>query len=112
MAESNGQGSGAEAVHANGKTTYAEKYSLASHFIGGNELDNAPASKVKDFVASHDGHTVITNVSWALQRLARLCFTADVKLTVISLGSDCQQRYRRRQGDPIGAEMGVRDIRR
>ncbi|KAH6624087.1 acetyl-CoA carboxylase [Chaetomium sp. MPI-SDFR-AT-0129] len=62
MAESNAQGSGAEAVHTNGKTTYAEKHSLPSHFIGGNELDNAPASKVKDFVASHDGHTVITNV--------------------------------------------------
>ncbi len=46
----------------NGKATYAEKHQLADHFIGGNKLENAPPSKVKDFVASHDGHTVITNV--------------------------------------------------
>lgn len=48
----------------NGKATYAEKHKVADHFIGGNSLANAPPSKVKDFVASHDGHTVITNVSW------------------------------------------------
>ncbi|KAK3295325.1 acetyl-CoA carboxylase [Chaetomium fimeti] len=55
MAETNG--------HANGvATTYAEAHSLPSHFIGGNKLENAPASKVKEFVASHNGHTVITNV--------------------------------------------------
>lgn len=47
---------------ANGKLTYAEKQNIPEHFIGGNRLENAPASKVKDFVASHDGHTVITNV--------------------------------------------------
>lgn len=47
---------------SNGKATYAEKHNLADHFIGGNRLADAPASKVKDFVASHDGHTVITNV--------------------------------------------------
>ncbi|SPO00590.1 probable acetyl-CoA carboxylase [Cephalotrichum gorgonifer] len=46
----------------NGKASYAEKHKLADHFIGGNRLENAPASKVKDFVAEHDGHTVITNV--------------------------------------------------
>jgi len=63
MAETNGQGNGVATPHANGKATYAEKFSLPSHFIGGNKLDNAPPSKVKDFVASHDGHTVITNVS-------------------------------------------------
>ncbi|KAK3334548.1 acetyl-CoA carboxylase [Neurospora tetraspora] len=44
------------------KASYAAKHNLAPHFIGGNRLENAPASKVKDFVASHDGHTVITNV--------------------------------------------------
>ncbi|KAH0297252.1 acetyl-CoA carboxylase acc1, partial [Aureobasidium melanogenum] len=38
------------------------KFNLASHFIGGNELSQAPPSSVKDFVAAHDGHTVITNV--------------------------------------------------
>jgi hypothetical protein len=48
---------------ANGKATYAEKHQIADHFIGGNKLENAPSSAVKDFVAAHDGHTVITNVS-------------------------------------------------
>lgn len=52
--------------HANGApSSYAAKFNLASHFIGGNELSNAPPSKVKDFVAAHDGHTVITSVSRA-----------------------------------------------
>lgn len=46
----------------NGKVSYSDRFKLADHFIGGNKLDNAPASKVKEFVASHDGHTVITNV--------------------------------------------------
>ncbi|KIH92458.1 acetyl-CoA carboxylase [Sporothrix brasiliensis 5110] len=53
---------GAAAPTANGKASYASKHKLADHFIGGNKLENAPESKVKDFVASHDGHTVITNV--------------------------------------------------
>ncbi|KAG5984994.1 Acetyl-CoA carboxylase [Claviceps digitariae] len=48
-------------VH-NGEASYAEKHNIAEHFIGGNRLANAPSSKVKDFVAQHDGHTVITNV--------------------------------------------------
>ncbi|TVY46680.1 Acetyl-CoA carboxylase [Lachnellula occidentalis] len=46
----------------NGSTSYAAKHQLADHFIGGNKLENAPAGPVKDFVANHDGHTVITNV--------------------------------------------------
>ncbi|KAL2017532.1 hypothetical protein VTK56DRAFT_2024 [Thermocarpiscus australiensis] len=53
---------GVTVPQVNGKATYAEKHNLAPHFIGGNRLENAPPSKVKDFVASHDGHTVITNV--------------------------------------------------
>jgi acetyl-CoA carboxylase / biotin carboxylase 1 len=48
---------------SNGKATYAERNKVADHFVGGNRLSNAPASKVKDFVAENDGHTVITNVS-------------------------------------------------
>lgn len=44
-------------------TSYAAKFDLKPHFIGGNVLAKAPPSKVKDFVAAHDGHTVITNVS-------------------------------------------------
>lgn len=49
--------------YSNGKATYSELRKVADHFIGGNKLDNAPESKVKDFVANNDGHTVITNVS-------------------------------------------------
>lgn len=49
--------------HPNGApSSYAAKYNLADHFIGGNALPRAPPSKVKDFVAAHDGHTVITSV--------------------------------------------------
>jgi hypothetical protein len=46
----------------NGSTSYAAKHNIADHFIGGNRLEVASAGPVKDFVASHDGHTVITNV--------------------------------------------------
>jgi hypothetical protein len=58
--------------HTNGVTVpvlngapsgYAAKHNLPAHFIGGNTLDVAAPSAVKDFVASHDGHTVITSVS-------------------------------------------------
>lgn len=64
MAEVNGNG----VVKANGTvpvmngTSYAAKHKLADHFIGGNKLANAAPGPVKDFVAAHDGHTVITNV--------------------------------------------------
>lgn len=53
---------GSVAPHTNGKATYAELHKVADHFIGGNRLENAPNSKVKDFVAANDGHTVISNV--------------------------------------------------
>ncbi|GAB7354692.1 hypothetical protein MBLNU459_g5113t1 [Dothideomycetes sp. NU459] len=43
-------------------SSYAAKHDLPAHFIGGNELSQAPPSKVKDFVAANDGHTVITSV--------------------------------------------------
>jgi acetyl-CoA carboxylase/biotin carboxylase 1 len=48
----------------NGTTTseWQAKHSLAAHFIGGNRLEKAPPSKVKDFVQAHDGHSVITSV--------------------------------------------------
>lgn len=62
MAEPNGQ-SAPNGTTSNGRPSYAEKHKLPAHFIGGNRLENAPPSKVKDFVAEHDGHTVITNVS-------------------------------------------------
>lgn len=56
----------------NGNASYAEKHRIADHFIGGNKLENASPSQVKDFVAAHDGHTVITNVSWGRQTLYSL----------------------------------------
>ena len=64
MSPTNGQtANGSRTVPvSNGKASYAEKHRLPEHFIGGNRLENAAASKIKDFVASHDGHTVITNV--------------------------------------------------
>lgn len=42
--------------------SYASRHQIADHFIGGNKLENAPSSIVKDFVKKHDGHTVITSV--------------------------------------------------
>ncbi|KAK0630955.1 acetyl-CoA carboxylase [Bombardia bombarda] len=68
MAETNGNGvsngtrNTVVVPHSNGKASYAEKNKVAAHFIGGNKLENAPSSKVKEFVAENDGHTVITNV--------------------------------------------------
>lgn len=59
MADSNGANG-----HSNGTpSSYAAKHDIAPHFIGGSHLGAAPPSKVKDFVAAHGGHTVITNVS-------------------------------------------------
>lgn len=37
-------------------------HNIPSHFIGGNHLDVAPPSIVKDFVADNGGHSVITSV--------------------------------------------------
>ena len=44
-------------------SSYAAKFDLADHFIGGNRVEAAPSSSVKDFVVHNDGHTVITSVS-------------------------------------------------
>lgn len=59
--------------------SYAETHhhKLGSHFIGGNKLKSAPDSKVKDFVAAHDGHTVITKVA----RSSISLFVARIDLT-------------------------------
>lgn len=46
----------------NGPSSLAAKHDLPSHFIGGNHLDAAPPSAVKDYVAKHDGHSVISSV--------------------------------------------------
>lgn len=70
-AVTNGQAGDSVKPHTNGivpivngaSQSYSARHKLPDHFIGGNKLENAPNSKVKDFVAAHDGHTVITNVS-------------------------------------------------
>ena len=63
--------------HSRVTSSYATKFNLAPHFIGGNRLDAAPASVVKDFVAENDGHTVITSVSGKFEGSAEV----DVWLT-------------------------------
>lgn len=45
-------------------SSYAAKFKIPAHFIGGNHLEAAAAGSVKDFVTNHDGHTVITSVSF------------------------------------------------
>jgi hypothetical protein len=85
MAETNGTNG---RPHSNGKVSYAEKHKLADHFIGGNRVEDAPASKVKDFVAQNDGHTVITNVSLLLPQLlqfACLFFHVSFLLSLVLL---------------------------
>lgn len=42
--------------------SYSARHNLPAHFIGGNHLKAALSGPVKEFVASHDGHTVITSV--------------------------------------------------
>jgi hypothetical protein len=109
---------GAPAVNGNnmnGKSSsssYAARFNLAPHFIGGNELSQAAPSSVKDFVAANDGHTVITSVSYKTlpQAPAMALPLASVSADMVAAGLDCKQRYRRRQGDPIRPKMGVRDL--
>ncbi|KAI9762229.1 MAG: Acetyl-CoA carboxylase [Chaenotheca gracillima] len=43
-------------------SSQAAKFDLPAHFIGGNDLASARPGSVKDFVAAHSGHTVITSV--------------------------------------------------
>lgn len=45
-------------------SSYAAKFKMPPHFIGGNHLGVAAAGSVKDFVTNNDGHTVITSVSF------------------------------------------------
>ena len=58
----NGDARSAKAPRPRTSSSYAAKFNLAPHFIGGNHLDVAPAGSVKDFVANNDGHTVISSV--------------------------------------------------
>ena len=59
----NGDAPPTQGTHLRTTSSYAAKFNLAPHFIGGNHLGAAPAGAVKDFVANNDGHTVISNVS-------------------------------------------------
>jgi hypothetical protein len=89
-----------------GSTSYSKKHEIPAHFIGGNYLEVAPAGPVKDFVAAHDGHTVITSVG----QIAGEKWPPGQLLT--GTGFDCQQWYCGSQGDPVSSEMGLRDLRR
>ncbi|KIW73811.1 hypothetical protein PV04_01901 [Phialophora macrospora] len=63
MAPANVNGVNGTKPLANGTpSSWQAKHKVADHFIGSNRLAKAPPSKVKDFVQSHDGHTVITSV--------------------------------------------------
>ena len=54
----------ANGAHSRAPSSYSQKFNLAAHFIGGNHLEAAPSSSVKDFVTHNDGHSVITSVSF------------------------------------------------
>jgi len=59
----NGVNSARNAPQTNGtQSAWQAKHNTHSHFIGGNQLNKAPPSKVKDFVQENDGHSVITSV--------------------------------------------------
>ncbi|KAJ5988378.1 Acetyl-CoA carboxylase [Penicillium waksmanii] len=49
-------------TNGNSSSVATKHDELPSHFIGGNRLDQAPPSSVKDFVVEHGGHSVITSV--------------------------------------------------
>lgn len=60
----NGEHPSTNVASSKPQSSYASKFNLPAHFIGGNHLDAAPPSSVKDFVANNDGHSVITSVSF------------------------------------------------
>lgn len=70
-------------------SAYSEKYKLADHFIGGSRLEAAAPGKVKDFVASHDGHTVITSVRISLP--LEIC-------SICAVGANRKNQESRRDG--------------
>lgn len=58
---------------ANGSgSSRAAKYDIPAHFVGGNCLENASPSNVKDFVGEHEGHSVISSVSGRMLCAMRL----------------------------------------
>jgi hypothetical protein len=76
---------GTNGAFSNGHpSSWQAKHDLPSHFLGGNHLDFAPASAVKQFVQKSDGHSVITSVSNAF--LCNAPYPADRVL----LGAYCE----------------------
>ena len=59
------QTNGVSKSMVNGHKDFHAKYNLPAHFIGRNHLEAAGPGRVKDFVAEHDGHTVITSVGFS-----------------------------------------------
>ncbi|KAI8890576.1 acetyl-CoA carboxylase [Backusella circina FSU 941] len=49
-----------------------DQKNLPSHFLGGNTLESAASSPVKDFVKAHEGHTVISKVLIANNGMAAM----------------------------------------
>ena len=97
----NGVKGQANGVHS----SWQAKHEVGSHFIGGNKLEKAPPSKVKDFVQASDGHSVINSVCFRCRD-----WRAWNWLTLEFAGFDCQQWYCGRQRNPIGTKMGLRDF--
>ena len=89
------------------QSSWQAKHELGSHFYGGNRLEKAPPSKVKDFVQAQDGHSVITSVSFIHAEVS-----AGTRGLTTVLDLDREQRHCSSQGDPIRTKMGLRDIRR
>ena len=53
--------------NTDGSSASSPASSLPPHFLGGNSLDVARPGAVRDFVAAHGGHTVITSVSFLMK---------------------------------------------
>lgn len=101
----NGDAHPTNGTHQRAPSSYAQKFNLAAHFIGGNQLEAAPPGFVKDFVTNHDGHSVVTSVS---TNQATYAFRGD--WLTIQTGAHREQWYCGGQGNPVGAEMGLRDV--
>ncbi len=86
-------------------SSWQAKHDLAPHFIGGNHLDAAPASAVKDFVQKYDGHSVITSVGKTT--LGKLSASL---LTFLPSGAHRQQWHCSSQRNQIRTKMGIPDV--
>lgn len=53
---------GKDYLGQSGSSCYVAKRKVVPHFVGGNEISKALPSKVKEFVVSSEGHSVISSV--------------------------------------------------